>query len=345
MTKESSGLSLYLREGGLDNVPLWLANLEEINNLSLASFKLMEGDIQCFKLLERKANYVERKALAKLLKIDENIFLSKPDLPSISSSTEEILEYVKSWSKEKWVTVEQVQQWLQFLWKIKQNCNSQASQTDIWRTEYLMNPSMQAFFIHTVEYNLEKPAITSVMQKIIDKDDLGYLNAQIFPQIQKISNWLYPSSALKAVDFHSITNLDSFENFLANTIQGEFVARKPRSPNILAMHISKGIYHLRFHCKNTYSDIILIILTYPFLKDAINDVITLKPLKINELQFFYKNICEQKKNMITYRETKLLLLQTYFFLLAIYSCLEKNKQEQILFQSTTNSPQKVFFKF
>ncbi len=329
----SPTLDMHLHEVGFVNVQFWLGALEKMKITSFASLKLMEGDVECFKMLEKKANYyVERKALAKLLKIDESKVLVKQDLPSLTSSTEEVLKHVQRWSKETVATVDEIQEWLECLWKIRQNIISQESSSKLWVKEYLMNPSMQEFLVTITKYKSDQSSIKSAMQDIIDLEDLNCLSAEAFPQIKELSRWLYSENATKSIDIRSeLISFDSLESFMSNTIQEEYAASKPRSPNDLAMYISEGIYWLRVKYKETYDDVFLIILTCPFLKDSTNDVLELKPLKISELQYFYKNFSTQRAIFEVYKSMNILFLQTYLFLLAINSFSEKDDKKIVLF--------------
>ncbi len=329
----SPTLEMYLCEFGFNDVQYWLYNLKEIKIMSLDSLKLIEGNIQYFKMLQKKAKHsVEKKALAKMLKVDESIILIKQDFPSLTSTTEEILEYVQSWSNEEITTVDEVKEWLDFLWKIKQITTGQESSSKFWIKEYLMDFSMQKFLMTIMSFKSNSSSIKSAMQNIVDLEDLRYLSVQTFPQIQKFSSWLYSLCNTKSIDIRTeLVSLEIFESFLTNTIQEEYAASKPKSPDALAMYISDGIYWLRAHCRKTYNDVFLNILTYPFSNDFSYDVITLKCLKILELQYLKNNFSEQRLIFEKYKSKKTLLLQAYLFLLAINSFPEKSDKRIVLF--------------
>ena len=103
-----SQLASYLRSQGLDDAEFWLLKFEKLGVKSLQSLPFLEGDDETFSQLEGMArNIVEKRALKKLLKIEqkaENTKVSKNETTmscekSEEKSSSEVKESQKSSNK------------------------------------------------------------------------------------------------------------------------------------------------------------------------------------------------------------------------------------------------------
>ena len=322
---EEAGLCLRIREVGLDNTSFWLSKLAELGVKSPSSLRHIEQDIGAYNFLAAKAEFmVEKKALLELLKINRSDLLI-----SANFDKKQLIEEVQLWNKEKYVTADEMEKRLQYLIKVKRSIYSKLSDPNVWLNDILLASSVQEYLISLVNYDLEVPGIKKYMQEIIDLKELIFIDHQSFPQIEQISNWLYKPN--KTFNMKDIIDFSSFNEFLAKTRENEMLTKKLRSSEALANHISDGFYHLRLNYKETYDDVFIISLVHPFVKDSYHNILSLKPLKVKELEFIQKTFSEQRENFETYKTKKVILLQTYLFLLVLHTSYNDSNRGKIIF--------------
>ena len=322
---EEAGLRLRICEVGLDNTSFWLSKLAELGVKSPPSLRHIEQDIGAYNSLAAKAEFmVEKNALLELLKISRSDLLI-----SANFDKKQLIEEVQLWNKEKYVTADEIEKRLQYLTKVKRSIYSKLSDPNVWLNDFLLESSVQEYLISLVNYDLEVPGIKKYMQEIIDFKKLIFIDHQSFPQIEQISNWLYKPN--ETFNMKDIIDFSSFTEFLEKTRENEMLTKKLRSSEALANHISEGFYHLRLNYKETYDDVFIITSVHLFVKDSYHNLLSLKPLKVKELEFLQKTFSEQRENFETYKTKKVILLQTYLFLLALHTSYNDSNRGKIIF--------------
>ncbi len=359
---EESPLHRRVSEVGLDNTSYWISELAKLGVKSLASLRHLEGDETAYTQLAEKAMYVvEKRALKELLKMPQPIKhenynqlaseakhlqpqrelkevceINKPMatlIPAKKSEKDVLLDELKVWSKEKKNSEQAIEEQLEYIVKLKKAIQNISPDMCAW-VDILSNSEVQKYFNHLLQ-TTESPNIKLYIEEIIDQIDIPTVTEQVCSLIQSITSWLQDP-----FDVKSVSDLAGFNVFMKKILAHEKWIKtskvsKLNTPQALSRYVSDALYHLRYKYKTTYEDIFIVSIVHPFVQDSVNDVVTLKPLLMSDLEFMQKIYSEQKDIFDVYSNKSTLLLQAYLFLLAFNVCHDSMGKGEMLFIKLT----------
>ena len=89
----------------------------------------------------------------------------------------------------------------------------------------------------------------------------------------------------------------------------------------LARNISIAIQKLRSNYERKYDDILISIVVYPFLSGSYDNVLTLKPISMDDLKKLHDHFSDQRKKFVEYSDKKIpQQLQAFLFRAALDVC-------------------------
>ena len=318
-------LKLHLSKTGLHETTFWFSHLAELGVESLSSLRHIQGDIESFDELSKKArNKVEKRALLELLTI------SGPSDTAQENRKKMFLIIISEWNKNMTSGPDEIERQIQYVLAEKQRVQLLNSDEKWWAQEYLSNELINKFLEKIIQQEFNSTNIKKIILEIIDQNDWNYINEEILPQIKNTSSWIneiYEPFDMK----RSITDLDMFDFFLLKTLKREKLLKHAKSDNDLAKYIAEGLYYLRHNYKQKYEDALILILTHPFTKNDTNDVVSLRPLSLSELEFIQKSFVEKRKDFKKCSDKSHLILQAYILLLAVSACANNNERAIMIF--------------
>jgi hypothetical protein len=270
---------------------------------------------------------------------------SEPDLTqNLEYDSEDVLRKVSEWSGNE-LTTREIEDNLTFLLKVKEDVLGKMEDSQYWVEEYLMQEALQEFLVLVVGSEADSSSaghIKFLMQQIVEEKNLMKLTVHTFPDIEHISKWLYTksnqplSSEIKCKDF------ESFFIYLNETIGKVKQAELDTSELLLqpsgsvfscstsiATNVSLAINSLLSNCTGTYDKILIKILAFPFQIDAGGDVISLKPLSLQDLESFLEKFTEMREqfNAAVTAKVSTLRIQSLLFLWATggYNVLQEGQ--------------------
>ena len=323
----AGNLKSHLAEVGLDDTAYWLNNLAELGIQSLASLRHIKRDNESYDALSQKArNGVEQKSLYKLLEIT----VSSDSSPTVSSPENQKSNFfmkISEWNKATDTGPAEIETKLKHVLDEKQRVQSLKSGEMCWAKEYLSN-ELFFKFLDGIMQDCKSDAIKKIMLEVIDRNDWNYMKEEMLPQM-KTCSWI--NEIYEPFDLKSITSLDRFDLFLLKTLESEKLLKHAKSAKTLALYISEGLYYLRHNYKQKYEDALILILTHPFTKDVMNDVVSLKPLSLSDLAFIQKMFVEKRESFKKCIDKSHLTLQAFLFLLAVSACSSKDERANRIF--------------
>ena len=177
-----------------------------------------------------------------------------------------------------------------------------------WVDEYLSQDVLQEFLSLVVDYEESTSSMEGIkflMQQIIEESDLKKLSTRIFPHIEHVSEWLYKKSDQPSSSDVDCPDFESFIRYLTKTIDNvKADAGKSllgptgslhSSSTSVATNVSQAICSLRSNYQGTYDDILIKILAFPFQNDETNDIITLNPLSLEDLESLLEKFTEGRE--------------------------------------------------
>ena len=201
----------------------------------------------------------------------------------INFETESIIEEVSQWNEEI-LTPHQIEANLDHLVKVRKDIMSKVSDPFYWINEYILNPVIQQFFESIVDAE-EEPSehVKFLMQCLLVKDELGQVSTE-HPCIGKLSDWLY-KSIKKSIDKKpTISDLDSFEEFMKNS---------KRVSKAITPQIKRAISCLLSFYKGKYESVLIAILISPYQHKA-RDATVLRSFTLRDLKFLHKSFSEER---------------------------------------------------
>ena len=323
----------YLHNAGLD-VTFWLQQLEELGltlesltNLGAIKFLKLQKRARSEEEIEALANFVESVTMGHKVDMDkvEQISSEPTNVTATSVSLytpEAVIAYVKEWHVEDDLTLEEIQDRLEYILKVKQNVISNSMDKNSWIKNYLLQASLMKYMSLFVEKMKPKPdeevkGIKLIMQEIIEEPVLTEA-IQIIPSGEIISDFLYSSKGSPEI-MTALDNLSDFPSFI------QLLEKIQQSRGSLAMTdesigriVSKGILKLQSIYQQTYDDIFLMILVFPFQVKYINNDVKLKPLSLQDVQKILNMISEERQNF-NMKQTNPEMMQVYLLSLAAES--------------------------
>jgi len=261
---------------------------------------------------------------------------SKRVVQSLIQYNEEMKEYILEWKKGNLTSTADLKDRLEYLVLLKHRVLSQVSDSEIWVQEFLLKPTIKDFLVSVFATKELSQDLKSILQQIISRKDISYICTQNFPEVNEISSSLYKSeheSEMLSITCKKVVCFTSFVTFLNSVLEKEMHSKDHMSSNALASLVSQGLYYLRFPNRNTYNDILTIVLTYPFCKDsAYSSIIAIQQLSITDLEYLISFFSDQQKNLIVYEEKGTVCLQAFLILLAIYVSGDKKSGKTFLKQ-------------
>ena len=236
-------------------------------------------------------------------------------LPTFKFKPDSIIEEVSQWNEEI-LTPHEIEGNLGRLIKIKEDIMSKVSDPFVWINEYILNPVIQKFFESIVDAE-EEPSenVKLLMQRLLVKEELAQVSTQS-PTIGRISDWLY-KSIKKPIDTRpNITDLDSFEEFMKNTLDPKLSLMSTASKAMTDSQIAWAISHLLSFYEGKYESVLISILISPYQDE---NCTTLKPFTPEGLECLHKSFSEERIKFNQYMEKKNPLhLQVYLLKLLLH---------------------------
>ena len=249
-----------------------------------------------------------------------------------------VLAQISEWNKERTETCVVIQQRLHYLLEVKKHIKT----PKLWTSKYLSYPPVQDFLNSIMMLKTDPPTldhIQTVMREIVELKELNELIEQGISNIKDISTWLYYGSAPQLNLSYLLQDNYDFPTFIDSLKQiiDEEKENPETFPEMLTKKVDVAINKLRSRYQQSYEDILIIILVYPFCHMN-DDVITLKPLSILDVKNLLKTFVHELQAFNEHRKTSL-LLQSKLLSLAI--SVSKQQPLKSLFKEVTKMMKKM----
>ena len=267
-----------LHNSGLD-APYWTAVLKDLK-VTGESFKGMNATLFENLLLGKSRDKDENNKIVTFISVmkEKNpTALQKPSenkleggsyLQQCEYTPEDMLAFIKEWPIED-ITIQEIQERLEFLLKIKMDVISMTKNHSLWIQSYLAQPLVIEYLM-AFKQIMSKPEekivdILKLSQQLIDKPDFPKISKEC-PQLEKFTQWLYqpdiPTGVLCALN--EIKDVHSFISFLKSIMSAQKASQETFVTEInWTKIISEGVEKVRIIYQHTYHEILIIVLTHP----------------------------------------------------------------------------------
>ena len=260
-------------------------------------------------------------------------------MPNPNYDPEEVLREVSKWNGKE-LNPRELEDNLLFLFKVKEDLRRNLAHPRYWVEKYLSQKALQEFLSVIVDSEESTMGIKFLVQQILPERELEKVLTCIFPDIDRISEWLYKKSDQPSSPKVDCEDFESFISYLKKTIDDITRAQLvPASGQLLgpanslychnipvATNVSRAICSLRSNYQGKYDDILIKILAFPFQND---DVLTLNPLSLPDLKSLLQKFIEgrAKYTAAIGAEDSALKKQSMLFLLAVssYNLLQESQ--------------------
>ena len=258
---------------------------------------------------------------------------AKEDIFENMMYQEGVLKEISEWNEED-LTVDQMNENLERLLEIKRSILDKTS-LDFWIHNYLTSSPIQNFFesvmnkcqqCSTIELILKVP-----LHNLVKHNELHRLKDRDFPSIKPFSEWLFKSLKISSME-KECTSFEKFDKYLKKTLDdaeidmlsadehllGESTTTKSQE---LATNISIAIHCLRSNHQKTCDDILIAIIVHPFQSGSYDNVLTLKPMSMDDLKNMRHQFSDLRRKFVEYSEKKTpQQLQAFLFREALDVC-------------------------
>ena len=241
---------------------------------------------------------------------------AEEDISINVTNQDRVLKEISEWN-EKDLTVDQMKENLERLLEIKRSILDKQS-FDFWIHNYLTSSPIQKFFesvmnecqqCYTTELLLQAP-----LHNLVKPNELHRLKARDFPNIKPFSEWLFKSLKISSMQ-KECTSFEKFVEYMRQTLDDAKMdmlsADEPLLGNSratkcqeLARNISIAIQKLRSNYERKYDDILISIIVYPFQSGSYDNVLTLKPISMDDLKKLHDHFSDQRKKFVEYSDKK-----------------------------------------
>ena len=292
-------LEEYLHNSGLD-APYWTAVLKALK-VTVESFKEMDATLS--KNLFGKSrdkdehekmvafiSVVKEKNSTAQQKHSENKLEGGSHPQQFECTPEDMLAFIKEWPIED-ITIQEIQERLEFLLKIKKDVISKTKNHSLWIQSYLAHPLVIEYLMAFIKQVMSKPEekmvdIIQLSQELIEIPEFPEISKE-YPQLEKFTQWLYkpdtPTEVFLALN--EITDIHSFICFLKSIVSIQKASQQTFSEINWTKIISEGVEKVRLIYQHTYIEILIIILTHPYrdLNSEQNIMLNSQPFSVEKL--------------------------------------------------------------
>ena len=268
------------------------------------------------------------------LKAEQSIQLT------LAYDSEKVLNEVKEWNKKS-LTSCQIKDNVEFLLQVRRDIFGKTANPMIWIKEYLCQPPVQEFIKTVMSISLDSEHIKFLVQQIFEKNDLNQMTTRTFPNIEQVSNWLYGSTQQVKTSMvqTNCSDFNSFDKFLNEIIRENEIHMLHANKSLLeksaastleevTTDVSVALHHLRSQYKQKYEYVLITILVHPLQSGNYDDVITLKPMTLNDLKDLHSQFLNKKKEFDIFDEKKH-PLQLQAFLLSVAVNIYNKKEDVV----------------
>ena len=252
---------------------------------------------------------------------------SEEILQSLLQYNDEMKEYILEWKTGSLMSTADLKDRLEYLVLLKRRVLGQVTDSKVWVEKFLLQPTIKEFLLSIFVEKKVSQDVKSILQEIVSRKDISFICTQDFPEISQISSSLYQSehdNEMLSIACKKIDSFPSFVSFLKSILEKEKHSHDQMPSKVLAKLVSQGIYNLRFPYRNTYNDILIIVLTYPFLKESYSsNIIAIQHLSITDLEYLISFFSVEHNNKICYEKKGTACLQAYLLLLAVCASADK----------------------
>ena len=295
----------FLYNSGLD-VPYW-ATVFRMLKMTEESFKEID-DIMFNNLLGKSRNEDENEKMVAFIfmmkeknptaqqKPGENKLEGGSHPQQCDYSPKGMLAFTKEWQVED-LTIQEIQERLEFLLKVKKDVISKTSNHSLWIQSYLAQPLVVEYLMAFIKRLMSMPErdtsdTLSLFQKLIEKSELLDLCKEC-PQWEEFTQWLYkpdtPPDALFALN--EIKDIHSFISFLKVIVNSQKTAQKASFS--VAKIVSDGVEKIRSIYQQTYNEIFIIILTSPYHNLCSEQNLPLNSLSLDDVNKLLDNVLKE----------------------------------------------------
>ena len=200
-----------------------------------------------------------------------------------------MLAFIKEWPIED-ITIQEIQERLEFLLKIKKDVISKTKNHSLWIQSYLAHPLVIEYLMAFIKQVMSKPEekmvdIIQLSQELIEIPEFPEISKE-YPQLEKFTQWLYkpdtPTEVFLALN--EIKDTHSFICFLKSIVNIQKASQQTFSEINWTKIISEGVEKVRLIYQHTYIEILIIILTH-----AYRDLNSEQNIMLNSQPFIVEN--------------------------------------------------------
>ena len=264
---------------------------------------------------------------------------------SLLYKVEGVMKEVIKWNEDT-LTVRQIEDNLMFLLRVRRDIIDKTLSLDFWNDTYLSHSSVQNFLesVMNAMQHEEHLYIKLLVQHLFEQKGLSanrLLTDQNVANIKLLSKWLYGSDEMTTITSmqKECDNFENFDKFLNKIIEDCASIMSMDQPSLRASQeldnascVSTAINNLRSHYRNTYDDILITILVYPFQKISDDGVITLQPITLDDLKVMLHLLSSLRKDSAILEKPQ--QLQAFLFYSTIDSsvCQASDSEDKQLLQ-------------
>lgn len=257
------------------------------------------------------------------------------DLQLASYNPENVLKQVIEWNESDEFAPEIIEENLEYLIKVKRDLIQCTGNPYAWVEVYVSHFAVQEFIESTVDLMQEDKSSHGrsifLMKQVLEPRDLKMVTYRKFPDKNQFIKFLYRSKT-PSVDIE-MQDFEAFNSYLIKIIEEleiaivDDVLSFERSAGdshenyvIAASNVAKAIHSLRSQpqFKESYDDVFLKTLIFPFKTDEFSNPITLIPLSLEDVKYLQRMLDVQRKVFLQYsKETNPLQVQACLFYVAV----------------------------
>lgn len=255
---------------------------------------------------------------------------------------DKVLSDIEKFNESESMTPETTENMIEHLTKVKSDLVCVTENPQIWCDVYLNQSSLQKFLLSVLssasgQEQTQVEHINSLIKKLVQPRDIRLMTPKVFPEVEKLVMCLYNSDSLHSLSMKiDCKDFQAFHEFLNETVNEMEVqvllAGFEASTNVqtlkvnVAAKVTKAISSLRPQLQQSFEDIFINILVFPFNRSDRNDSVILNPISLSDLNYLRNLFQAQIKTFFAYmNEKNLCKLQAYLFHLCVTVYCDKTE--------------------
>ncbi len=284
--------------------------------ISKESLPFIGDQNEYFQLEERARNIDEKLALCTILHMDKSDEVKKKKVAAAKEKKKkELKEKLENDKKEREAREKKAQE---ILSELDKACKEGKERHDE-RVQKLESEMRSLLNIFPETWIIKDKKLDELIKDLQSHHDMsGDVQERKLLDDNMLLHKCSGGRALPPEIQAEVVDFQSFSIFLEKTLSNALLpgSKTPDSDTTLSKNVEERINHLRLKYKNTYEDVLIAILVYPYQYQSTGSIIRLNPLSCIDLDSL-KESFEREKNVFDSYKEDILKLQSHLLLLAL----------------------------